>query len=109
MPNQVFTDSNNSVHLYRVLEDEYISLYGPLPDEYPWLFLQSHIKDRSGLIHKIKNGNRAVDIYLKDKLDAHCSKQVKKTEAKLADPALKDPTSRTLLADQLKRQHELRV
>ncbi|HET6975545.1 MAG TPA: patatin-like phospholipase family protein [Pyrinomonadaceae bacterium] len=101
MPNQVFTESNNSIHLYRVLEDEYINLYGPLPDEYPWLFLQSHIKDRPCLIAAIKKEKTPLNTYLKQKLDCYFEKQIKKTKAKLADPDLKDSGSRASLQDQL--------
>jgi hypothetical protein len=108
MSNQVLNESNNSVHLYRVLEDEYINLYGPLPDEYPWLFLQSHIKDRPGLISEIKQEKTPLNAYLKRKLDCFFEKQIKKTAAKLADPDLKDPGSRAFLADQLTRLHKLK-
>ena len=108
MPNQIFTESNNSVHLYRVLEDEYINLYGPLPDEYPWLFLQSHIKDRLRLISEIKKEKTPLNAYLKKKLDCFFEKQIKKTTTKLADPDLKDADSRALLEHQLNHLNELK-
>ena len=119
MPNQVFTESNNSVHLYRVLEDEYINLYGPLPDEYPWLFLQSHIKDRLGLIDEIKNEpkreikkeinqEKPLNDYLKKKLACYFEKQIKKTDNKLKDPALQDSCSIAFLKDHLNRLNELK-
>lgn len=64
MQNEIFTESNSSIDLYRVLEDEYISLYGALPAEYPWLILQSHIKDRPGLINKVREGATELTRYL---------------------------------------------
>jgi hypothetical protein len=74
------------MHLYRVLEDEYIHLYGPLPAEYPWLFLQSHIKDRKNLIKKIKGEEkegRLLDKYVKQQLYDFVDKRVKKEQLKL--------------------------
>src|SRR5690242_18065327 len=85
MPNQVSTGPTNSMHLYRVLEDEYINLYGPLPPEYPWLFLQSHIKDRKSLIKKIKEPTRKLDEYLKNELNAFFDRQVHTLELEIPE------------------------
>ncbi len=78
------TESASSVHLYRVLEDEYIHLYGPLPAEYPWLFLQSHIKDRQKLIEKIRLAQTELTHYLKEKLNAFFVKELERVSQKLA-------------------------
>jgi len=67
--NAVCTELSNSIHLYRVLEDEYINLYGPLPPGYPWLFLQSQIKDPKSLIEKIKKADTELTSFLKKQLN----------------------------------------
>src|ERR1700741_407784 len=104
MANQDFTEPSNSMHLYRVLEDEYINLYGPLPAEYPWLFLQSHIKDRASLIDKIKKAKTPLNQYIKNKFDCHFEKLVKKAESRLQDA---DPTRESFFETQLTHQKEL--
>jgi hypothetical protein len=53
-PKETATESRRSLPLYRVLEDEYICLHGPLPSGYPWLFLQSHIKRTKCLLEKLR-------------------------------------------------------
>jgi hypothetical protein len=67
--NGVCTERSNSIHLYRVLEDEYINLYGPLPPGYPWVFLQSQIKDAASLLEKIQKADTELTSYLKNQLD----------------------------------------
>src|SRR6185295_3495605 len=98
MGNQVSTDPSNKMDLYRVLEDEYINLYGPLPVEYPWLFLQSHIKDKLSLIQKIKDPDpdaRALDKYLSQKLHETFDAEVKSLQFELKD------SDRNLLKEEL--------
>ena len=97
MAHQV-SEPTSSMHLYRVLEDEYINLYGPLPVEYPWLFLQSHIKDRLSLLQKIKNPNpngRALDKYLHRKFHDIFDHKVKRLQLELKD------SDRKLLKEEL--------
>ena len=97
MRNQVSTDPSK-MDLYRVLEDEYINLYGPLPVEYPWLFLQSHIKDKLSLIQKIKDPDpdaRALDKYLSQKLHDTFDAEVKSLQFELKD------SDRNLLKEEL--------
>src|ERR1043165_8286473 len=106
MQDQSFTESNSSMHLYRVLEDEYINLYGPLPAEYPWLFLQSHIKDRPNLIARIKDAKTPLNVLLKRKLDCLFAAQIKDLTAKITEPTATDPKS-TLLKEQLAHLQEL--
>src|SRR5437763_16991324 len=58
MSNNSATESELTLPLYRMLEDEYMNLYGPLPEGYPWPFFQEHIKDPVALIehfHLIQN------------------------------------------------------
>ena len=87
MQSEVSTESNSSIHLYRVLEDEYISLYGALPAEYPWLFVQSHIKDRPGLINRLREGATELTRELRDELQAHFQKRINATEKEIAEVA----------------------
>ncbi|HEU4768645.1 MAG TPA: patatin-like phospholipase family protein, partial [Pyrinomonadaceae bacterium] len=108
MANSEVTEPTNSIHLYRVLEDEYINLYGPLPAEYPWLFLQSHIKQRRDLIARIKEAETPLSAYIKDKLDSFFHKQIQKTKAGLAEPNLSD-TKRTSLEAELAELQELQA
>ena len=106
MTKQIFTEPASSIHLYRVLEDEYINLYGPLPAEYPWLFLQSHIKDRRGLIAKIKEAKTPLNLYLRTKLERLFLKQVQKTQSKIGE-ATADPKRLACLQEQLTHYQEL--
>jgi hypothetical protein len=53
MSNSAPTESQLTLPLYRVLEDEYMNLFGPLPAEYPWSFFHYHIKDHLALIVQI--------------------------------------------------------
>ena len=108
MSNQASTDPASSIHLYRVLEDEYINLYGPLPAEYPWLFLQSHIKDRRSLIAKIKEAKTPLNVYLKQKLESLLDKQIQKTQAKIKEPTPSDPKRMECLQEQLTHLQQLR-
>src|SRR6185437_1755415 len=107
MENEVFTESANSIHLYRVLEDEYISLYGPLPDEYPWLFLQSHIKDRPSLIARIKDGKTPLTAYFQVKLYDLFSRRVKATESKIA--VVRNPETKADFEERLAYLKELKT
>jgi len=94
------------MHLYRVLEDEYINLYGPLPAEYPWLFLQSHIKDRQGLIKKIREADRPLDSYLKQKFEEFIEDQKARPTYKLADPKSIKAKLEGLQDRQTRKQYE---
>lgn len=85
MQSEVFTESNSSIHLYRVLEDEYISLYGALPAEYPWLFVQSHIKDRPGLINRLREGATELTRNLNKRLQLYFKGRMETIENEIAD------------------------
>jgi hypothetical protein len=85
MQNEVCTESNSSIHLYRVLEDEYISLYGALPSEYPWLFVQSHIKDRPGLINKLREGATELSKNLRGRLEAYFAERIQNTQKEIEE------------------------
>ena len=54
MQNNADAESQQSLPLHRVLEDEYMNLYGPLPKGYPWSFTQSHLIDPLVLILRIQ-------------------------------------------------------
>jgi hypothetical protein len=54
MQNSAATESQQSLPLHRVLEDEYMNLHGPLPEGYPWSFTQSEIIDPLSLILRIE-------------------------------------------------------
>lgn len=64
MRNSAATESQHSLHLHRVLEDEYVSLYGPLPYSYPWSFLRSEIADPLGLLITIFRTDNNLSKYL---------------------------------------------
>jgi hypothetical protein len=100
------TESASSIHLYRVLEDEYINLYGPLPAEYPWLFLQSHIKDRRELITKIRDAQTPLTAYLKEKLQSWFTKEIDRIKKKLAGT---DSTNTASLDEELAQLELLRT
>ncbi|HEX8493480.1 MAG TPA: patatin-like phospholipase family protein [Pyrinomonadaceae bacterium] len=72
---KVPTESQHSLPLHRVLEDEYITLYGPLPNGYPWSFLQSDLKDPVTLVSKFSLGRTKLSGYLKDKFHAYLEEQ----------------------------------
>jgi Patatin-like phospholipase len=59
MSNSAPTESQLTLPLYRVLEDEYMNLFGPLPAEYPWSFFHYHIKDHLALIAQIISSDKS--------------------------------------------------
>lgn len=73
------TESRQSLPLHRVLEDEYITLYGPLPNGYPWSFLPSDIRDPASLIFKLFTSEDGLSQLLRkrfcDRLAAQRAKQ----------------------------------
>jgi hypothetical protein len=68
MSNSSATESELTLPLYRMLEDEYMNLYGPLPDGYPWSFFHYHIKDPVGLIEKLYSSKSKFDNSLREQL-----------------------------------------
>jgi hypothetical protein len=55
MQNNAATEPQQSLPLHRVLEDEYMNLYGPLPKGYPWSFTRAHLVDPLVLILRIQH------------------------------------------------------
>lgn len=114
MENDVYTESNSSIHLYRVLEDEYISLYGALPAEYPWLFVQSHITDRPGLINRLREGATELTKYLQKKLHTYFEGRIQTVEKEIADIAKRKADGRgtdeidEVLADLVEERERLK-
>src|SRR3954469_25614090 len=68
MSNSAAIESELTLPLYRMLEDEYMNLYGPLPDGYPWSFSHYHIKDPVGLIEKLYSSKSKFDNSLREQL-----------------------------------------
>lgn len=56
--------SARPIPLHKALEDEYICLHGPLPEEYPWLFLPRHLKNATCLINRIGRAEDTVSKFL---------------------------------------------
>jgi hypothetical protein len=87
MRDSAATESQHSLHLHRVLEDEFISLYGPLPEGYPWSFLHSEINDPTGLMITLCRTDNELSEYLRAKLLAQFQAQAKSTDEEISSEA----------------------
>ncbi|MDT4898062.1 MAG: hypothetical protein QOH25_3139 [Acidobacteriota bacterium] len=87
MKDSAATESQRSLHLHRVLEDEFISLYGPLPDGYPWSFLQFEIRDPPGLLITLYRTDNELSQYLREQLLKQFQSQAQSTDEERASDA----------------------
>jgi hypothetical protein len=87
MNDNVATESEHSLHLHRVLEDEFISLYGPLPDGYPWSFLHFEIRDPTGLLITLCRTDNELAKYLRDQLRSQFLSQAKSRDEERSSDA----------------------
>jgi hypothetical protein len=87
MNDSVATESQHSLHLHRVLEDEFISLYGPLPDGYPWSFLQFEIRDPTGLLITLCRTDDKLSEYLREQLRSQFRSQAKSRDEERSSDA----------------------
>jgi hypothetical protein len=87
MKDSAATESQHSLHLHRVLEDEFISLYGPLPDGYPWSFLRYEIRDPAGLLITLCKTDNALSEHLREHLLRQFQSQARSTDEERASDA----------------------
>ena len=109
MQNSAATEAEQSLPLHRVLEDEYMNLYGPLPEGYPWSFIHAHINDPLALIEQIFTGRSKLLNDLREQLPKSIKAQSPDDWKMLEYCDLSDPEKAREHQEALRNSRALRI